>query len=203
MAQAILPAGYSDPKQESPQVVELKEPAIAALLTLVLPGLGHLYQGRTGKGILFFVCVFGTFLFGMWIGGGRVVYASTPGQQPWRWQYICQLGMGAPALPALVQRQRVMSRKQPYLSSWGSPMAPHSNEVTPWKDYSGNVSQQPDELAAWTVDGHPRFEVGTVYTVIAGLLNVLVVCDAFAGPLVLHPRAAKPPTDDDKTKNNQ
>jgi hypothetical protein len=27
--------------------------------------------------------------------------------------------------------------------------------------------------------------LGTVYTVVAGLLNVLVICDAAAGPLVI------------------
>jgi hypothetical protein len=42
---------------------------------------------------------------------------------------------------------------------------------------------------------HPMFEIGTVYTVIAGLLNVLVICDAYAGPLVLLP-SEKTPADD-------
>jgi hypothetical protein len=35
---------------------------------------------------------------------------------------------------------------------------------------------------------HPFYELGTVFTVIAGLLNILVICDAYAGPLVLIPR---------------
>jgi len=37
----------------------------------------------------------------------------------------------------------------------------------------------------WTLEYYPNFELGTVYTVVAGLLNVLVICDAAAGPLVI------------------
>ena len=58
-------------------------------------------------------------------------------------------------------------------------------------DDSQNETVQPDELGKWIVDLHPRFELGTVYTVIAGLLNILVICDAYAGPLVLAPREKK------------
>ena len=64
MAKAILPAGYDDPRLDEPSEIELKEPWIAALLAWLVPGLGHLYQGRTGKGLLFFICVMGTFVFG-------------------------------------------------------------------------------------------------------------------------------------------
>jgi hypothetical protein len=50
------------------------------------------------------------------------------------------------------------------------------------------MSEQPNQLAAWTLQMHPFYEIGTVYTVIAGLLNILVVCDAFGGPLVVLPK---------------
>ena len=58
--------------------IDLKDPRLAAFLAWLVPGLGHFYQGRTGKGVLFFVCILGTFVYGLYIGGGRVVYASTP-----------------------------------------------------------------------------------------------------------------------------
>ena len=57
--------------------IELKDPRLAAFLAWLVPGLGHIYQGRTGKGILFSICILGTFFYGMYIGSGRVVYAST------------------------------------------------------------------------------------------------------------------------------
>lgn len=182
MAKAVLPAGYDDPKITVPLEIDLKEPWLAALLAWLIPGLGHLYQGRTGKGVLFFVCVFGTFVFGMVLGRGHVVYASLPGQEPWRWQFYCQLGVGLPAMPALVQRHLVKTDREPLLNGF---MAPPSEGITPLKDDSGGTSRQPNELAKWTVEMHPLFELGTTYTVIAGLLNILVICDAYGGPLVL------------------
>jgi hypothetical protein len=182
MAKAILPAGYDQPDAEAPLEIELKQPWLAALLAWLMPGMGHLYQGRTGKGLLFFVCIVGTFAFGLWIGEGKVVYASGPGDEPWRWQYYCQLGVGLPAMPALLERARKEQGKPPLL---GGMMRPPSPRTQPWTDDSRHATVQPNELAMWTVDMHPRYELGTVYTVIAGLLNLLVICDAYAGPLVL------------------
>ena len=97
--------------------IELKDPRLAAFLAWLVPGLGHFYQGRTGKGVLFFVCIVGTFYYGLYIGGGRVVYASTSAvvsrQFLERWQYICQVGVGLPALPALIQTIRVEGHNEP------------------------------------------------------------------------------------------
>lgn len=186
MAKAILPPGYNTPASGGPLEIELREPWIAALLAWLLPGMGHIYQGRTAKGLLFFLCIMGTFSFGLWgIGGGKVVYASSPGDQPWRWQYLCQLGVGLPAMPALAQRGRPPGKSLPILGDF---MAPPLKTPQPLQDDSGNPSTQPNELAKWTVEMHPRYELGTVYTVIAGLLNILVICDAYGGPLVILPR---------------
>lgn len=71
---------------------------------------------------------------------------------------------------------------------WNGFMAPPLDTPQTWVDDSGRESKQPNQLAKWTVEMHPRFEIGTIYTVIAGLLNVLVICDAYAGPLVLLPK---------------
>ena len=54
-------------------------------------------------------------------------------------------------------------------------------------DLSGNIVKHPDEVAKWNHDSADMFEMGTVYTIVAGLLNLLVICDAFGGPLVIHP----------------
>ena len=60
------------------------------------------------------------------------------------------------------------------------------------------MTRQPNELAKWTVQYHPLFEIGTVYTMVAGLLNVLVICDAVAGPLILKPHKTEDdPSDQD------
>jgi hypothetical protein len=54
-----------------------------------------------------------------------------------------------------------------------------------------------DELARWHRDLKAYFELGTLYTMIAGLLNVLVIYDAYAGPVFLMPEEStdKPPPD--------
>jgi hypothetical protein len=51
-------------------------------------------------------------------------------------------------------------------------------------------------MAKWHYDLGDRFEIGTVFTVIAGLLNVLAIYDAHGGPLVIVPR-------DDKSKSDK
>jgi TM2 domain-containing membrane protein YozV len=185
MAKVLIPNAAGSDAPDEAVVVDLKQPWLAAILAWAIPGLGHMYQGRTGKGLLFFICILGTFAYGMYLGGGKVVYAATNWEQQYRWQYLCQLGVGLPATPMLVQRSRQERGETPF---WGGFMAQPRNGPTPWKDYSGNMAMQPNELAKWTVEMHPYFEMGTVYTVIAGLLNVLVICDAAAGPLIIKPQ---------------
>ena len=195
-ATATIPA--TGGSQDPPDMIEieLRNPWLAALLAWALPGLGHIYQGRIGKGLLFFICVLGTFVYGMYISGGKVAYAAVSWEQQYRWQYLCQLGVGLPATPMLWQRERALQvreeiRQGKAQEEYTGFMAPPRSKPQPWKDYSGNVSTQPNELAANVVKHHPYFELGTVYTVVAGLLNILVICDAAAGPLIIMPTAKK------------
>lgn len=182
MVTTKIPASLDPDASDEMIEIELANPWLAGLLAWVLPGLGHIYQGRTGKGILFFVCILGTFFYGMYLGGNKVVYAATDWEEQYRWQYLCQLGVGLPSAPMLIQRERVDNDKEPL---FGGYMAPPRRHVPPARDDSGNEAQQPNELAQWIVDEHPFFELGTVYTVVAGLLNVLVICDAAGGPLII------------------
>ena len=179
--------GSSDPGDAIE--IELRQPLLAGLLAWALPGLGHIYQGRTGKGILFFACVMGTFFYGLYMGGGKVVYAATDWEQQFRWQYFCQLGVGLPSTPMLIQRSLAKENKKPLFNS--RLMAPPRNAPFESLDDSGRNAKQPNELAQWTIDEHPFLEIGTVYTVVAGLLNVLVICDAVGGPLIIRPAPDK------------
>lgn len=97
----------TDPK------IDLKTPWVAGVLAYLIPGAGHLYQRRYFKAILFFVCVFGTFLYGMSLGNWKVVYwTENPGQdqfgKPWKrnYGYLAQLGIGCPSLFAYLQTSR-------------------------------------------------------------------------------------------------
>jgi hypothetical protein len=86
-----------------PLTVDLRNPYLAALLAWLIPGAGHFYQRRRAKGALFCICILSTFLFGLGLGRGRVVYASFASED-FRWQFVPQLACGAVSFPALAQK---------------------------------------------------------------------------------------------------
>jgi hypothetical protein len=158
--------------------INLKDPLTAAFLAWLLPGLGHLYQGRRAKAVLFFVCIMGTFVYGCYLGSSnelgyaRVVYASVR-RGDWRLPYFCQIGVGLPALPALVQAMRVRGGREPF----GWFMAPPRLDTD---------DRDPPTIDRLNKQMNRYFELGTAYTMIAGLLNVLAIYDAWGGPVAPH-----------------
>ena len=167
------------------QSIELKDPAMAALLAWLIPGLGHFYQGRTAKAILFFACIMGTFAYGLYLGGsqelgwGRAVYASwRPGHR--RLPYLCQIGIGLPAMPALVQAVRAGKGLKPW-SRFMAPPCPDSTEQV--SDAVRRALADQPTLDLLNQKLHRFFEFGTVYTMVAGLLNILAIYDAWGGPV--------------------
>jgi len=152
----------------------------------LIPGCGHLYQGRYAKGVLFLVCIMGTYLAGFAIGGPNVVYASWT-KTDRRLQYVCQAGVGLAALPAIVQSYRVIARGGEPIRMFGvAPLAPPRQPVLP---------NNKDELAEWHAKYGFRYEMGTLYTMIAGLLNVLAIYDACCGPVL--------PTEKDRQREKE
>ena len=163
----------------APIPVRLRNPWLAALYAWLWPGAGHLYQGRTAKGILFMVCVLSTYFFGFTLGGGRVVYASFGEEKngvksEFRYAYLCQVGVGVPALPALLQRQ-------------AGPIFGIESMMPPAPSRTG----EDDMLASWHRELKGYFEIATLYTMVAGLLNMLAIYDAFAGPVFPQPEEKK------------
>jgi hypothetical protein len=180
--------------------VPLKDPALAAFLAWLVPGLGHLYQGRTAKAILYFVCLMGTFVYGCYLGGsrelgwGRVVYMAWRDDDI-RLSYVCQVGIGLPALPALVQANRARNEKDRGVGPiWGGLEAPPLPEVpaderAADRDTRRRLQAERYARHLFTLDElnlrlAEYFELGSVYTMVAGLLNVLVIYDACCGPFV-------------------
>ena len=182
-------------------LIDLRNRSLAAFLAWCVPGLGHFYQGRKHKGGLFMGAILGMFLAGLWLGGGKVVYAAWRPAEP-RWAFVCQAGAGLVAMPALVQsRQLSGGAKQPFFTS--TFMAPplHPGQIVsrsyadrlvaidpdiddeaffdrpPYRQFRG------DQLSLWQRRLGRWFEFGTLYTMLAGMLNVLAIYDAFAGPL--------------------
>ena len=153
----------------APSDVPLKAPSLSAFLAWLWPGAGHVYQGRRGKGMLFMVCILSIYVFGCLLGEGRVVYAAY-NQSHKRWAMLGQFGVGLPYVWAVAQAVSKQQSDAPLFGvSWMYPPETIGEE-------------QKDELSDWHYDLHGYFEMGTLYTVVAGLLNLLVVWDAFAGP---------------------
>jgi hypothetical protein len=164
----------------------------AGFLSYLVPGLGQIYQGRTGKGLLFLVCLLSMFFAGNAMGNWRNVYLPDPAHFPdtvvkvpvpmrlngplkaifWRWQFLGQFWIGIGAWPALWQYNELpvpTEQANPFLHNlqrFPADEAKLNEELT-------NSDKTPD--VAW------------VYTVIAGVLNILVIYDAYAGPAYLLP----------------
>ena len=43
---------------------------MAGVLSYLVPGLGQIVQGRVGKGLLFAVCIYTLFFYGLYLGSG-------------------------------------------------------------------------------------------------------------------------------------
>ncbi|MSR59561.1 MAG: hypothetical protein EXS05_18280 [Planctomycetaceae bacterium] len=278
--------------------VNLKNPVLAAALAFLVPGLGHFYQRRIFKGVLYSVCILGTFFTGLSIGHGQTVYFNWQSSENRTYAYLCQFWVGLPALPALAQSQMRASTafdvnyvpkhfetdfsgklagsgdldgqisghihlkpQQPdmphlwlgeltaTLTTAEGPLAiegqvePRSlePEVAPSRErhlvgtFEGNVQGEPGRAVRGTLEGHiprslwdsygaplrdarlndfageqtdldrahlelgSRFELGVVFTMIAGLLNILAIYDALEGPAYdddeEESQASRPPPD--------
>ncbi len=147
--------------------VDLKNRHLAALLAWLVPGLGHIYQGRIGKGLLYGGSIVGLFVAGLAAGDWRIVY--------WRWvspmanaeqfcfNYLGQFFAGLAALPALIQATLRWYGHDPIL--WAFMAEPTQNEINGLYPRLGKL-----------------VEIGTLYTTVAGLLNILAIYDAYEGP---------------------
>jgi hypothetical protein len=166
--------------------IPLKDPVLAAFLAWLIPGLGHLYQGRLAKAVLFFLCIMGIYTYGVYLGGnnelgyGRAVYFAFRDDE-WRLPFICQIGVGLPSLPACIQAMRMNNNKKVFLHGFMSPPRPPDAAVN-------NVNFDQPTLDTLQLVLNRYFELATVYTMIAGLLNVLAIYDAWCGPVIVTAR---------------
>ena len=195
---------------------------LAAFLSYLVPGLGQVYQGRVGKGVLFFVCILTLFFYGQYLGHWNNVYLPSAAEDnnpldlpPLaanlynRPQFAGQFWVGVAAWPAIVQYMAYdpVEEKGPLFG--GYQRAPYESRERPedYKNRTGkaapNDPADPAErrddrqtlrpnvaLGDWPgetinemqVEGDKTWDLGWVFTVIAGVLNVMVIYDALAGP---------------------
>lgn len=159
-----------------------QQPSItAAVLSYLVPGLGQIVQGRIGKGLLFMVCLLGMFFLGQAMGNWQNVYVPReegrgggvhvgPGGFAsgliTRWHFGGQVWIGVAAWPAILQHFEV-------------------SMPTALRDFQ----KMPEEtdVNRFLVNSNKSPDLGWVYTVIAGMLNILVIYDAYAGAAILRP----------------
>jgi hypothetical protein len=268
------------PQKDSPDAPTIPSPRslspAGAFLSYLIPGLGQIAQGRTGKGILFFVCIYTLFFYGLWLGSaeakvnGRTYRVSGNVYLPQRWippelrkkpdpggglkdyllgdlvrrgrilvsyprpQVAAQFFVGAAFWPAILQyRHEQALDPDPDLDPDGKLVGPYPGnpprkademdaqitrlhkEAESDPDHAaeklaesralekelrssyhpilGDFMREPTMQATNAVfnAGDKRLELAWVFTVIAGVLNVMVIWDALAGPAYTSPEDAR------------
>jgi TM2 domain-containing membrane protein YozV len=216
----------------------------AGVLSYLVPGLGQMVQGRVGKGLLFFVCIYTLFFYGLYLGTdaltieGRTyritgnvylpdmaVPPQNPNDREWpavlqnlynRPQFAGQFWVGIAAWPAILQYRAYDRRQAEQVESELDdlyrklgPLKENDPEKAQTKQAEidekektqrhpllGDLMREPGAKAMNVVQnaGDKRLELAWVYTVIAGVLNIMVIYDAVAG-------AAYPSSDSEPEKD--
>ena len=183
----------------------------------ILQGVVSGNRRRLWKGVFFLVSLLGMFFYGQWLGNWRVVYlahyqeeviqAEKRGEAkqalrwPWgavmsplagdlraRLPYLGQVWIGVAAWPAL---WNYYMPDRPIFGSYQlSPGALKKDEARDRKELLSEADQIDSDLQF--APGMGRiFDVAWMYTAIAGIMNLLVIYDAWAGPIRLVPEPQK------------
>lgn len=120
--------------------VPLKNPWIAGILGFLVPGLGHLYQGRYFKSLVYFCCIVGMFITGMQMADWKAMYVHRPGNavpkgKNHTLQFLAQAGVGLPAVFALIQNKRYYSPENAETRSLSAPL--HAEFRGEWRPSGG------------------------------------------------------------------
>lgn len=175
-----------------PQTPPRRFDPFAALMSYLVPGLGQIYQGRVGKGVLFLVCLLGLFFYGMWLGEFKNVYLPRlPDKEIEKNAVVTQPDNGVLRLLGnLENRLHFAGQFWIGMASWPAVIQYASyDEAQPRHKILGvwQRAPKPEELNTLQRNGDKHWDLGWVYTVIAGALNILVIYDALAGPAVRDP----------------
>lgn len=155
---------------------------MGGFLSYLVPGLGQISQGRFGKGVLFLVLLLGMFFLGQAMGNWRNVYMpppegndANPIRRPLasiynRWHFAGQFWIGIAAWPAIWQ-------------FYDMPV-PTKEQNRFWHNFQRAPKTWEEEQAVngFYTNSDKAPDLGWVYTVVAGMLNILVIYDAVMGP---------------------
>jgi TM2 domain-containing membrane protein YozV len=130
---------------------------VSCVLAWLLPGAGHFYLGRRRRGAVFFCVVLATFLLGLFNDGRSYV---ADGQQPLT--YLATLANVATGPLEILSRHATYHRL-----AYSLPADENSPEA------QALLSAMRDKVKIVTD------EYGTTYLLTAGLMNMLLILDAF------------------------
>lgn len=132
-------------------------PFVPCLLAWLVPGLGHAWLGRRGRAAAFFLVVLATFALGIASGGASTVI---DGQQPLSYLAVVDnLAMGPFDFIA-----RRMTLGELVYRLPDSESDPRRVEI---------MSRVRDRVRI------PTYEYGSTFLLTAGLMNILLILDAF------------------------
>lgn len=152
---------------------------LPALLSYLVPGLGQIYQGRVAKGLVFMISLYGLFIYGMYLGSFSNVFLPVKLQPEQQEVPILHLG----GLPAHVfTRLSYAGQFWIGIAAWPALWQYASPSKDPDAFQRDPGEKKLNELQS---KGDKTWDLGLIYTVIAGVLNILVIYDAFAGPAFL------------------
>ena len=156
--------------------IDLRNPYLAGFLAWLVPGLGHYYQRRYHKAIIFCLCIVPTFVAGCALASSTEVGIARNAYWSWRegdmrFWWLGQAPLGVAVLPSWFQAWQVNSGTHPMFGKF----------MAPPQLYHGDKSGVPPVLDKIR-QKLPHYELGTYLTAIAGLMNLLVILDAIDGP---------------------
>lgn len=154
---------------------------VAGVLAFLIPGAGHVFLGQTRRGLLMGAGVLGLFLAGMLVGGLAIV-DSKSGRLENRISFYGQALVGPVAI-AVDRVHQSMFKGVDLETRQVRPAGPGETLIRPGDPRNGQaftiVGPAGDgEGPAYMRSQGKEQEIGLLYTVIAGMLNFVVILDA-------------------------
>ena len=148
---------------------------LTGLLAWVIPGVGHVYLGRTLRGLIICICINGLFWTGVAFGG---IFTVEPLRQ--KWWFAAQMCSGVSGAAGWLRQERyrravTATFHDPELQTPTPTRPTHARPNLPhewWEAYNQALADKGVNL------NYPADTVARSYSGIAGMLNLMCIFDA-------------------------